>query len=446
MSCSTVEERLIRAIGVRRLAASIVNVTIGAGIFALPALVAADLGAAAPAAYLVCGLAMALIVTCIASAGSRVSLTGGPYAYTQAAFGPFAGYLCGVLLWLSCTLAVAAVAAAMTDSIGVGLPALATGAGRAFFLVVLFAALALVNIRGVTPGARLIEAVTFAKLVPLAVLIAAGLWFAPVPDLAAAPLPDPAAVGRASLVLIYAFVGIELALVPSGEVRDPARTVPRAVFLALAVTTAIYLLVQVVVQAALGGEMAAFASAPLAEAGGRLLGGWGRPFILAGATVSMFGYVSGDMLATPRLIFAFARDGVLPSAVAAVHPRFRTPSTAIVAHAIVAASLAITSGFAQLALLTNLATLSMYLLCVAASFELQRRDVRMGSTRFAVPGGPIVPAVATMVILWLLWHATSREFALEAIVVTLATVLYLLRRRAAPWFTRSLRTTGSRNP
>jgi amino acid transporter len=146
----------------------------------------------------------------------------------------------------------------------------------------------------------------------------------------------------------------------------------------------------------------------------------------------MFGYVSGDMLATPRLIFAFARDGILPTAVAAVHPRFSTPSTAIAIHAIVAASLAITNGFAQLALLTNLATLSMYLLLVAASFELQRRDVRTGGTRFAVPGGPIVPAAAAMVILWLLWHATSREFALEAVVVTLATVLYLLRRRDAP--------------
>src|SRR5262245_6362554 len=119
-----VEERLIRAIGVRRLAASIVNVTIGAGIFALPAIVAADLGSAAPAAYLVCGVAMALIVSCIASAGSRVSLTGGLYAYTHVAFGPFVGYLCGVLLWLSCTLGVASVAAVLADSIGVAVPAL----------------------------------------------------------------------------------------------------------------------------------------------------------------------------------------------------------------------------------------------------------------------------------------------------------------------------------
>jgi amino acid transporter len=439
----TAEERLIRAIGVRRLAASIINVTIGAGIFALPAIVAADLGAAAPAAYLVCGLAMALIVACFASAGSRVSLTGGPYAYTHVAFGPFVGYLCGVLLWLSCTLAVASVAAALTDSVGAFLPAVASGAGRSFFLVLLFASLALVNIRGVTPGARLIEAVTVAKLVPLSMLIAAGIWFLPAPDLMQAPLPDPAALGRASLVLIFAFLGIELALIPSGEVRDPARTVPRAVFLALAVTTAIYLSLQIVVQAALGGEIASFSGAPLAEAGGRLLGGWGRSFILAGATISMFGYVTGDMLGTPRMIFALARDGILPPVVANVHTRFRTPAIAIGAHAMVAASLAVTSGFARLALLTNLATLSLYLLCVAAAFELQRRDVRAGGTPFAVPGGPFVPVVAAMLIVWLLRHATALEFALQGAVIAIATVLYLLRRTLNPWLARTFPTRRS---
>lgn len=434
------ERSLIRAIGVRRLTASIINVTIGAGIFALPAIVAADLGPAAPVAYIVCGLAMALIVTCIASAGSRVSLTGGLYAYTQVAFGPFVGYLSGVLLWLSCTLAVASVAAALTDSIGLAIPVMGSGIGRAVFLASVFAFLAIVNIRGVTPGARLIEVVTFAKLVPLTLLIAVGIWFAPSASLARTPLPDVDALGRTSLVLIFAFLGIELALVPSGEVRDPARTVPRAIFLALTITTAVYLLLQIVVQVSLGDQLADFSTAPLAEAGARLLGGWGRSFILAGATISMFGYVSGDMLGTPRILFAFARDGILPSAIATVHPRFRTPSTAIAVHAVVAASLAITSGFGRLVLLTNLATLSMYLLCVAASFELQRRNVQAGGTPFAVPGGPFVPVLATMVIVWLLWHATRQEFVLEAIVLAIATVLYLLRRTINPWATRTLQT------
>ena len=167
---------LVRAIGVRRLTASIVNVTIGAGIFVLPALVAARLGAAAPVAYLVCAALMALIVSCFASAGSRVSLTGGLYAYVEVAFGPFIGFLAGVLFWLMASAAVASVASAFVGSIGVLWPAAGAGVGRALLLGALFSVLAVANVRGVSVGAGLVEAVTAAKLIPLLIFVVAGLW------------------------------------------------------------------------------------------------------------------------------------------------------------------------------------------------------------------------------------------------------------------------------
>ena len=419
---------LIRAIGVRRLAASIVNVTVGAGIFVLPAIVANGLGPAAPFAYLVCGSAMALIVTCFAAAGSRVSLTGGLYAYTEMAFGPFLGYLGGILYWLGATIAVASVAAAFVDSLAVAWPAIGAGLFRAAVLVTLFGGLAAVNVRGVKPGARLIEAVTIAKLVPLMLLVAAGLWLLPLRDLTRTSLPAIPDLGRTSILLIFAFVGIEVALVPSGEVHDPPLTVPRALFLALAVTTLLYLVLQAVAQATLGADSSAFAAAPLAESGGRLLGPWARTFILAGATISMFGYVSGDMLGTPRVLFAFARDGILPARVAAVHPRFHTPWIAILIHAAVAAAMAISSTFSELALVANVSTLSVYLLSVLASYELARRNVQSGGRPFAMPGGPTIPLLAAAVIIWLLSNATPREFAVEAIVLAGATALYVTRR------------------
>src|SRR5437762_5986793 len=111
------ERALVRALGVRSLTASIVNMTIGAGIFVLPAVVAAGLGPAAPLAYIVCAALMALIVACFAAAGSRVSLTGGLYAYIEVAFGPFVGFLAGVLYWLMASFAVASVASAFAGSI-----------------------------------------------------------------------------------------------------------------------------------------------------------------------------------------------------------------------------------------------------------------------------------------------------------------------------------------
>jgi basic amino acid/polyamine antiporter, APA family len=150
--------------------------------------------------------------------------------------------------------------------------------------------------------------------------------------------------------------------------------------------------------------------------------------VLAGATVSMFGYVSGDMLGSPRALYAFARDGVLPQVLARIHPRFHTPYVAIAVYSIVVASVAISSSFTQLAILANVAALTLYLLCVAASYELQRRDVRADGTPFAVPAGPAVPVLAATVIVWLLSNATRREFAVEALVLAVAGLFYFIRK------------------
>jgi basic amino acid/polyamine antiporter, APA family len=275
-----------------------------------------------------------------------------------------------------------------------------------------------------------IETVTIAKLLPLAVLIVAGVALLPFGNFTHTSLPGIRELGRTSITLIFAFLGIEVALVPSGEVRDPARTVPRAIFLALASTTLIYLLVQAVAQAALGSELATFETAPLAEAGARLLGRWAHVFILAGATVSMFGYVSGDMLSTPRVLFAFARDGMLPRRVAAIHPRFHTPWIAILIHSAVAAAVAISSSFNELAVIANVATLSVYLLGVAASFELERRNVQAGGRPFRMPGRVLIPSIAAAVVLWLLSNATPREFGVEAVVLMVASAIYAARRAA----------------
>src|SRR4051812_40767018 len=125
------EARLVRAVGVWGLAASIVNVTVGGGIFRLPGAAASTLGAAAPLAYVVCALAMGLIVLCFAEAGSRVALTGGPYAYVEVAFGPFVGFLGGVLLWVLGTFAFAAVSTVFLDAAGALVPAFAGPLPRA---------------------------------------------------------------------------------------------------------------------------------------------------------------------------------------------------------------------------------------------------------------------------------------------------------------------------
>jgi APA family basic amino acid/polyamine antiporter len=425
------DAELVRVIGPRELTANIVNATVGAGIFVLPAAVAMGLGAAAPVAYVACAALMTLIVLCFAAAGSRVSLTGGLYAYIEVAFGGFAGFAGGVFYWSTACFSVASVASAFAGSLGVIWTPLGSGVFRALVLVLLFGGLAVVNVRGVKPGIRLVEAITAAKLAPLLVLIVAGAW-ALNPAYLKFSMPTLSQVGQVSILLIFAFEGIEVALMPVGEVRDPARTVPRSILGALAITTLIYLAIQAVAQGILGPALSAYADAPLAEAAGRLLGRFGKALVLAGGTISMFGYVSGDMLGTPRALFALGRDGALPGVLSKVHPRYRTPAVAIVIYAVVVGALSISSSFNQLAVLANVSGLLLYGLSVAASYELQRRDVRMAGTPFNLPGGILIQAAALSGIVWLVSQATRREFIIEAGVLVAASCYYLVRRKIAP--------------
>ena len=293
----TNEPSLLRAIGVLGLAAGIVNVTIGGGIFRLPADVASALGAAAPLAYVVCAIVMGLIALCFAEAGSRVDLTGGPYAYVETAFGPFAGFLVGVLLWILGTTAVPAVAVVFAVNAGQLVPALGTRLGSALLLVLVFGLLSAVNIAGVQRGTALNTVATVAKLVPLLLLVAGGAFFVQPEHLAWSATPSAGTVARTSMLLLFAFCGVDTALAPSGEVKDVARTVPRAIFASILGVTLLYVALQLVAQGVLGPALAT-SPTPLADAAGRMFGPAGRTLVLVGATVSMFGYVSGMTLYT----------------------------------------------------------------------------------------------------------------------------------------------------
>ena len=422
-----VDHQLVRAIGVPSLTANIVNSTIGAGIFVLPSLVAKGLGPAAPLAFIVCAVAMLLFVTCFAIAGSRVSLTGGLYAYVEVAFGRYVGFLAGVLYGITALGAVAGVVDVLVNSIAVIAPFLGNPVMRIIVMIVVYGSLVVINVRGVREGAGAVTVLTLAKLLPLLLFICAGIFFIHPANLTWTAWPSSKSLGDSVILLIFAFVGIEVALIPSGEVKNPARTVPRAAYLALIVTTIIYILIQVLAQGTLGNDLANYKDAPLAEAASKFLGNIGRTILVAGATISAFGFVTSDILSSPRMIFAFGRDGVIPSWFAHVHPRYRSPDVAIITYAVLAFALSVSGTFEQLAVLSNVAVLLMYLLCCAACWLLVQRDVRTDGQPFDFPGMKIVPALAIVAIIWILAHATAREFAVNGIALVIASILYLLR-------------------
>jgi amino acid transporter len=424
------EEGLIRAVGVRGLTAAMVNYTIGAGIFVLPALVAARVGAAAPLIYIICAVAMGLIVLCFADAGSRVSLTGGTYAYAETAFGPYIGFIVATSLWFgSNVLASAAVANVFMDALGQMAPALATGPMRAAILIVMYAVFAGINIRGVKMGSGTVQLVTLAKLAPLLALVAFGLLAVNSANLAWPGLPPANEIARTTVILIFAFLGVESALALSGEVREPARTVPRAIFSTLVLVTLLYMAIQFVSQGVLGADLATSTKAPLAETAKRVMGSGGAMLVLIGTAISTFGYVAGDMLAAPRCLYALGRDRQLPPVIGTVGEKYHTPHVAIVIHAVLCATLAVTGSFMGLMILATLATLIVYLICCLATIQLRRLNISAdGAIPFKVPGGPVIPIIASLVVIWLMTSSTRQEFIALGVMLAIETLLYFVMR------------------
>jgi APA family basic amino acid/polyamine antiporter len=420
---------LSRELGTRQLAAGIFNYVVGSGIFALPAIAMGMLGPAAPVAYLACAILIGLVVLCFAEAGSRVAASGGPYAYVEVALGPFIGFIAGALNYLTQIAATSAVTALFAASVARLAGAEGSTVFRAALIIVTFAVLAWVNIRGVKTGARVLEIVTVAKLVPLVGFVVVGIFFVNGGNLAWTNPPDFKATLSAAGILIFAFAGIEGALAPSGEVRDPHRTVPRAAFLALGLVTLLYVSVHLVAQGILGPALADDKVTPLATAAARFAGTAGFTFMVVAASISMLGHTSGAILATPRQLLAFGRDGFIPRVFASVHPIYKTPHISILFHSVVLATVALSGTFAQLAILANVAVLTLYFLCAIAAGVLRRRDVRQSGEPFVTPGGPLVPVLTCIAIAWLLWATvTKREFLALAAVVVLAVVMYGVRR------------------
>ncbi len=420
---------LVRALGLRQLTANIFNHTVGSGIFVLPAFAVLQLGSAAPVAYLVCAAVMALVVLMFAEAGSRVTITGGPYAYVEIGLGPFFGFAAGILLAVSQISAAGAIAMLLAESVA-RLLGLSGAAWPAAIVVLFVCGLAAVNIRGVSRGARVIEIFTAAKLVPLLFFVVVGAFFISPANLRWDALPAAGQVATTVGTLIFAFTGIETALMPGGEVRDPTRTVPRAAMLALGGATLLYLAVQAVGLGVVGTALGDDTVAPLATAAGTFAGSKGAALVLAGASVSMFGWLTGSILAGPRALFALARDGFLPHRLAAVHPRFHTPHIAIGVYGFIAIAISLTSTYQQLAVLSNLASFGVYILGAFAVWRLRARNVRTDKPPFLMPGGMLVPVLACVAISWIAVQTiTLREALALGGVFALSLVVYVVRQR-----------------
>jgi amino acid transporter len=417
-----------RALGLFSLIAIAVNGVIGSGIFVLPATVAALMGPASPAAYLVAAALTALVVLCFAEAGSRFDETGGPYLYARTAFGRFVGFEVGWMFFLSRLAAAGAIANACAAYAASFSPAVASGIGRAALLTAIIGGLAAVNVLGVRQGAAAVNVLTIAKLGPLLLLLAAGLTFVDparfdlVPNLAAGGLRE------ASLLLIFAFGGFENASVPAAEATRPRRDVPIALVTAIGVTAILYVLIQIVALSVLPGL--ATDPTPLASAAAAIFGGRGRAIVTAGALLSTIGSLSALALVGPRILFALSAWGDLPAPLSRVHPRFRTPHVAIIWFAGIAWLASVAANFSQLAIVSAIARLLFSASTCLAVPLLRRRQP--SANAFVLPGGALVPIAAAAASVWLLTGITRGQAIAGAAALALGLLLYAGSTRLRP--------------
>ncbi len=433
---------LKRTIGVFGLACVVVNITIGSGIFVLPALVAEHLGAAAIICFFVCGILIFLIALCFAEVGSKVTGSGGTYAYIETAFGPFAGFLANNILWFgSGALSDAAVANGLYKTLGFFFPVVDSPAFRPLFFLFLFGGLTFLNIRGTNNGVRFVILTTLAKLIPLVLLIVFGVSHISVDNLQWKNSFTFNDIGSTSLILFFAFLGIETAVSNSGEIKNPPRVIPLGIISGLSFVLLLYVSIQLISQGILGNELQLFKDAPLSEISKRLFGFVGITLITIGIAVSMLGTLSGEILAIPRVIFAGARNGIFPAILGKVHPKYFTPYISIIMYASLGYLLAVFGTLKQLLILSSAATLLIYLGVVLATIRLRYKKTAFTEKTFTVPGGLTIPILATVIIVWLLSNLSKEEMIGSSIALLVLSLIYVVMK----WYkNKQMRLLGTK--
>ena len=421
MTAAAEPHGLSRALGRWDLVALVLNGIVGAGIFGLPSKVHALLGAWGIAAIMACALIMTLVILCFAEVSSRFSETGGPYIYVREALGPFAGFETGWLLWIARLTGICAIGNLMIQYLAFLDPALGSGWPRQLILVGTLGLLTVLHITGVKRAALVGNVITIAKLAPLLIFVGVGIGAIEPARFDFSVVRSNANFSSAVLLLGFAFVGWETAVVAAGELRDPRRDTPFALLLGVSMVALLYMAIQVVSIGTLAGL--AGSERPLADASRTFMGSAGASFIVAGAVVSMLGTLNGGMLTVSRLPFAMAEQGQLPAMLASVHPRYRTPVLAILLSAVIILGLTLTSTYIYVLTISTIARLLVFA-ATCVSLPILRRSEATRPALFRLRGGLAIPAAALVFIIWLLASTSLTESRDVGIAALAGALLY----------------------
>lgn len=418
-------EKLQREITARGIWLLAVNGMIGAGIFAVPGGAAALVGVWSPLVYVVCAVLLGLIVACYAELASRFTSTGGPVLYVRTAFGKFAGFETGLAVYATRITAFAANVNLMVASIAFFVPALESGPLRILVIIAIIAVLAGINIAGAKPAMRAMGLLTILKFLPLLAVALVGLFHinpSIFPDNSLG-FPASAQWSAAVLLVIYAFVGWEAAVIPAGETREPGKAMPLGLFWALGVVALLYVVIQIVCVAVVP-DLASSERA-LVDAGAILFGPAGALLLTLGVIVSVGGNITGTVVTTPRLTYALALEKTLPAWFGKVDERTHVPANSIIFFAVLAAVLAVVGDFFALAAMSAFVRVLIYVGCIAAMPRVRALPAETEKP-MRLPLGWTIPVLAVLGSLVLLSQVPLRSMAITAAFLVAGAVIYML--------------------
>jgi len=376
-----------------------INGIIGAGIFLLPGKLAAVAGQSSILIFVICGLLCLAIALCFAEMGGIYQETGGAYIYAKNTFGPMIGFMVGWMMWLSAIIGWAVMARGLLLYLRFVSPSLSEGWIGEIIIISLILGLGALNFLGVKIGSKIINFFTISKLIPIFVFIAFGVFHIKASNLGQIFSFKVDNIGSAIVIGLFAYTGFEYLAVPAGEMKKPGRDIPVAFFIAILVTTLIYILVQTVATGTLPGL--AQSEKPLADAAASFLGPTGGILIAIGALLAIAGVNSGIALTGPRNLFALSSDGVLPKIFSKIHPQYHTPYIAICANTFLTLLLSLTGTFEYLIFSSVLVSILQYIPTCLAVIVLRRK--RPGNSKgYMVPGGYIIPSLALLTCFWIL--------------------------------------------
>lgn len=421
--------KLVRAITPVGVALLILNGMMGAGIFALPATVSAKTGMFTPWLFVIVAVMFIAIALTFAELSSYFRLSGGPVLYTSTAFGPNAGFVSGWILWLGRVAGIAANMSVLALYGGAVWPWIAEGTGRTVMIIVVSIALTAANVVGVKEGVRTVAVFTVLKVTPLLVLILMGIPHYGPEIFAPKTIPSFGDIGGSALLLMYAFVGFETALVPAAETENPKRAIPRALVYTMLATGLLYWLVSVVYVSVLpdGGAR----DATLADVGAALAGPAAGLAITFTVVASIIGNTASAMVGVPRITYALAEHHWLPAWFAKVHPKFLTPANSVIFFGAAVAVFALPGTFAVLAAAGSLARIIVYLMCIVSLPRVRKLATpEMREDAYRLPGGYAIPAVAAAICVWACTQALAESWIIVGGVAAVGVALLWATRRA----------------